>query len=162
MIDAARARECLAYDSGTGIIVWRVQIGQRRPGEEAGGFDGRRRHRIRLDGHLYLSHRLAWLLHYGEWPSEVIDHIDGDPSNNRISNLRSATQAQNTWNSRRRSDNTSGVRGVSWAAAKRKWVAQLTVNGRSVLRRRFNNKSDAVAAYRNAAKAHYGEFVREA
>jgi hypothetical protein len=61
----------------------------------------------------------------------VVDHIDGNPLNNRRSNLRVCRQAENVQNTHRiRSDNTSGFKGVSWSKEKRKWHAYVKVNGK--------------------------------
>jgi hypothetical protein len=72
-----------------------------------------------LTGVLYREHRLAWLYMTGEWPTHEIDHINGDRVDNRFCNLREATASENRWNSRKRVNNTSGYKGVSWDSAKR-------------------------------------------
>lgn len=112
---------------------------------------------------IYQAHRLAWLLHYGEWPKGVVDHKDGDPGNNRIENLRDCTHAQNIANQRRRTDNKSGVKGVYWDASRKKWHAQIvkevgTSKSRSL--GRFNTIEEAAAAYAKAANDMYAEFAR--
>jgi hypothetical protein len=63
-------------------------------------------------GHLLLAHRVAWAIHYGTWPLSQIDHINGDPSDNRISNLRDVSQTINAQNMPLRRDNSTGVTGV--------------------------------------------------
>jgi hypothetical protein len=176
---ASVVREWMDYDPGTGQMVWRKRA--IRPGLERtdGGWNTRfagkvvagRRHR---HGHLYVNiawprlcqknyaaHRLAWAHFYGEWPVVGIDHINGNPSDNRIANLRLASQTQNMRNSRRRSNNTSGVKGVSWAKRQRKWYAYINVGGRMRSLGLFSALGDAVAARRAAALHHFGEFASE-
>lgn len=70
-----------------------------------------------------LTHRIIWLINKGRWPEGVIDHIDGDPTNNRIENLRDVTQIQNLKNARMKSNNSSGFNGISWCKARDKWLA---------------------------------------
>lgn len=91
--------------------------------------------------------------------SERVDHKDRNPLNNRRSNLRLATHAENIRNSRKHIDNRSGYRGVSWYTNYQKWKATIRVNGRPMHLGYFDNPEDAHEAYRKAAKEHYGEFA---
>lgn len=87
------------------------------------------------DGRRVLStgcHRIVYALHYGVWPSEVIDHIDGNPSNNTPDNLRDVTNAMNCRNQKTRCTNKSGYPGVSWKPKNKKWTAQLQVDGKKL------------------------------
>lgn len=80
---------------------------------------------------IYKAHRLAWLYIYGEWPNGQIDHINGDKLDNRILNLRTATNAQNKQNSRKaRSDSKSGLLGATWYTKGNKWRASIQVDGK--------------------------------
>lgn len=71
------------------------------------------------------------------------DHIDGDPLNNRRSNLRIVTHAENQQNRKSVADSSSQFRGVSWSKAKRKWIAQVTLNGRMIFLGAFSDEADA-------------------
>lgn len=106
------------------------------------------------------SHRLAWLLFYGDWPSLHIDHIDGNRTNNRIENLRLATVPQNIANQKRSKRNTSGQKGVSWCKYKRRWCARLIKNGKVVFSRYLADFDEAAAVYRDLARSVNGEFAR--
>lgn len=88
----------------------------------------------------------------------VIDHIDGNPSNNRRSNLRICTQHQNTMNSRY-THNKSGVQGVFWDKSRNKWVAQIAINKKHIHLGRYNTKEEAVKSRRFAEKILFGEFA---
>jgi len=109
-----------------------------------------------IDGVFYLAHRLAWLFTYGVWPVMDIDHIDRDPVNNRIANLRLATCSQNGGNARISARNTSGIKGVCWHKNTKKWQAQITVNRRNHALGYFDDINAACAAYRAAAQVHFG------
>lgn len=87
------------------------------------------------------------------------DHEDGDGLNNRRRNLRSASDSQNAFNTKRRKDNKSGVKGVCFDSGNGKWLAQLTANGRNRFRGLFDSKEEAAAAYAEAARIYHGEFM---
>lgn len=106
-------------------------------------------------GRKLLAHRVAWAVHYGAWPSQHIDHINGDRVDNRISNLRNVSQGENTRNAARRFDNTSGHNGVTWNRADRRWVAQIQHKRKMKYIGGFIELEDAVAA-RRAAEAALG------
>jgi putative intracellular protease/amidase len=164
MLTAERLREILAYEPETGVFTWRINAGPRgrgRPGHRAGGSrGGRGRLAIRIAGRNYASHRLAWLHVTGAWPAEHIDHINGDPSDNRFANLREATHAENMRNSKRNLRNTSGVKGVRWHKRDRRWEAYITVDGRVIYLGSSKTAEDAHAAYAAAAREFHGEFAR--
>lgn len=80
----------------------------------------------------FQAHRVAWALYYGAWPKGEIDHIDGNRSNNRISNLRDTTRTENGRNLRMRPSNTSGYVGVTKEPETKKWRAQAVIDGRCV------------------------------
>ncbi len=152
-----RIKEILSFDANTGVFTWKSPTNRRiRPGSVAGCVVKDGRVRIKLDGKMYLAHRLAWLYVYGEFPSIdlEIDHINGNPNDNRISNLRAVTHAENMHNLYRpmASNKTSGVLGVSYNGSKKYWVAQIRANGRTRVVGRFKSVSEASAAYK-AAKA---------
>lgn len=97
------------------------------------------------------AHRVAWAIHYGDFAKEI-DHIDGDRTNNRISNLRSVTRSENCRNRGVRSDNSSGRVGVYWAKNMSKWRARITLHGKETRLGSFENYEDAVAAREDAEK----------
>lgn len=152
----------LAYDPDTGHFTWKsARGGSAKPGTIAGAIDGNGYRNIRVLRKLYKAHRLAWFYVHGKWPDKDIDHADGNKENNAIENLREASEAQNVGNSKVRSDNKSGFKGVYLAAGcKRRWVARITENGRKRVIGRYDAPELAYAAYCEAAKAHFKQFAR--
>ena len=75
----------------------------------------------------YYIHRLVFLMFKGYLPKQV-DHINGNPSDNRIENLREATPQQNAWNKKKKSNTKSGIKGIYWHLSKQKWHARIGVN----------------------------------
>ncbi|WP_454863317.1 HNH endonuclease [Pseudomonas hormoni] len=106
----------------------------------------------------FYGHRLAWMLFYGSPPEGRIDHINGNRSDNRISNLRIASAGQNVHNTRLRKDNSSGVKGVSWHAVYRKWVARLSNNRVLVYEEYFDSLEEATNAIRVERLKHHNHF----
>ena len=161
-VEAARLRELLEYDAETGLFRWRVnKSSAARAGDIAGSRHNKEYLCIRIDGVSYLCHRLAWLYAYGVWPIDQLDHVNGRRADNRLCNLRECSNAQNCQNVRSHRDGTSQYIGVSWNTEKRKWMAQLTVNGKRVLRKMFRTEDAAMAAYVFAKRKHhpfYGEL----
>ncbi|MDE1138144.1 MAG: HNH endonuclease [Paraburkholderia tropica] len=101
---------------------------------------------------------LAWAIHFGEWPSRLVDHEDGDRSNNKLSNLRLATFSQNQWNMGKPRRNKSGIKGVSLNRATGKWCASVKANNKSYYVGTFDLLDDAakaVAAKREELHGHY-------
>ncbi|WEL95505.1 HNH homing endonuclease [Xanthomonas phage vB_XooS_NR08] len=105
----------------------------------------------------YKAHRIAWLLHTGQWPSQHLDHIDGARTNNRIDNLRECNKAENSQNKGKYKNCTSGVTGVHWHKRYKKWVAQIRVDGKLIHLGGFDTIEEAAQA-RAAAKARYHTF----
>jgi len=102
---------------------------------------------VLFEGNVYLAHRLVWLYVHGKWPEQGLDHIDLNPRNNRISNLREASQLQNMHNLYISVQNSSGVAGVTWDKATNKWKAQGSYNGKRVYLGRFVDIAEAGEAY---------------
>lgn len=158
---AERLRELLHYDPETGKFTWRAYRGARAKQGESPGFVNPLGYiEIRIDKKLYRAHRLAWLYSYGEWPERNIDHANGDPSDNRLSNLRLCSQSENAANSRRKSTNSSGVKGVYWNKQAGKWRARITKNYKTIEIGQFDRLEDAAAAYARTAEKVFGQFAR--
>ncbi len=162
MLDQATAQRIFRYDAASGVLTW-AERGQnefasawawtvwnkRFAGKPAGNAGGVGYRKVRVGRSNYSIHRIAWLMVHGEFPS-VLDHINGNRSDNRLSNLREVTVAENNRNASRRRDNTSGHSGVSWDNQRKYWVAFI---GRRKLGR-FHRLTDAIAARKAAELAH--------
>ena len=148
-----RLYELLRYDTETGVFTWKKRTSNRvSVGDRAGHDNGNGYRRINIDGRSYYEHRLAWLYVYGEFPKRLIDHRDGNGFNNKISNLRQATCAQNGQNQNLRATNASGRHGVSWDKSHKKWEAYICCNSRKKHLGLFENIDDAGAAYLKAKR----------
>lgn len=122
-------------------------------------FYATRRHKVGDKKYRLLGmHRLLLGLEYGDHRHG--DHINRDTLDNRRVNLRIATPAQNAWNTRLYSTNTSGHKGVYWEEQTGKWRASIGVNRKEIKLGRFSSLDAAVAAYAEASKQYHGEFAR--
>jgi heme-degrading monooxygenase HmoA len=164
-LTAERLRELLAYDPAAGVFTWRVDVrggAWVKAGHVAGTIHSRDGYRqISICKVQHKAHRLAWLYVTGAWPSEQIDHVNGDRSDNRIANLREASAAGNARNARRRIDNVSGFKGA-YEYRPGKWRAYINKDGRRINLGTFATPEEAHAAYVAAAQEHHGEFARPA
>ena len=142
------------YDPAEGVFVPRRKRRGRPPNRPHLGdinYDGYIR--ITVLGRRYYAHRLAWFYVHGEWPAEQMDHINGDRSDNRIANLREATQSGNGQNKKMQRNNTSGCIGVTWSKRRKKWLAKIGVAGKVSYLGYFDIFDDAVAARKEAKLA---------
>tara|TARA_R110000822_G_scaffold5655_5_gene24253 strand:- start:1129 stop:1614 length:486 start_codon:yes stop_codon:yes gene_type:complete len=137
-------------------LYWRSSgKGRSNISKPAGVVRPRGHREIEVKGKEYKAHRLIWLYVNGKFPDNHIDHIDGDPSNNRIENLRDVTRQENNKNKRKPRTNKSGHMGVCWHKASDKWRAHIKVDGVLKHLGLFNVLEDAVAA-RQAASVKHG------
>lgn len=154
-------RRVFSYEPETGILRWKVARSPRNViGSEAGTTKRKNRRYVGYRQRRYYTHILAWVIVAGEWPVHEIDHRDCNPGNNRWDNLREATSSQNKANTRRRSNNKSGVKGVFLSKRDRKWYAEIRKDGRKTFLGSFDTVDAASAAYARAAREMFGEFAR--
>lgn len=147
--------ELFTYDPATGVFINRVDRKRSRAGFEAGSVGSKGYKRIKIGNKEYSGHRLAWLYVHGKWPEAFLDHIDRNPLNNRIDNLREATHAENRQNISVSAANTSGYLGVTYHKRCNKWQASICVNGKAHYLGVFDLPIKAHKAYLNAkAKLH--------
>jgi len=143
----AEIKQLLHYDPVTGVFRWRFARTSRiKPWDVAGSLNANGYTYINWSKKLMLAHRMAWVYMTGEWPKQHIDHIDGNPANNSLVNLREATNKQNHENQSLRTDNTSGFRGVSWSKQKKKWKAYITHNKKQIYAGFFSTPQEASIA----------------
>ena len=106
------------------------------------------------------AHRAIMTMDSGRWPDHEVDHINGDPSDNRMANLRLATRSQNALNTCLSKRNASGWRGVWFDGARQKWAAMIGHDGKRTSLGRFGSKDAAIAAYAEASERLHREFRR--
>jgi hypothetical protein len=119
------------------------------------GYDNKGRIYVNLNKSLFPTHRLVWALHHGSWPINILDHIDGDPSNNAISNLRDVSLRKNAQNARIPKNNSSGYSGLSLDKRRSTWRVQIMANGKMNYFGSFKDKEQAIRA-RNEAYQQLG------
>lgn len=173
-LDAALVRRLIDYTPETGSLTWKRRTldlfapgksaeracaiwNTRHSGNAAGSLHHSGYVRVCLGYNRYAAHRLIWLYMTGEWPRDLIDHRNGDRSDNRWSNLREATNYQNSQNYAPRKNNPSGYLGVGWDRQRSKWRAQIMVRGKQFPLGRFDNIEAARSAY-IAAKSKLHPF----
>jgi hypothetical protein len=156
-----RVKSLLDYDPATGVFRWRVARYGSPPGKVAGTVRKNNEYIvIWIDGSLFMAHRLAWFYATGEWPYPYIDHANCDRKDNRFENLRVATRAQNTMNTKNRNRSSSGVRGVYWSHQNNKWIAYITINSIFSYLGQFDDLDEATRVRAHAERKCYGEFAR--
>ena len=167
-------RESLSYDPDSGLLTWKERPREmfaseaihrswntRRAGTPALNHMNHNGYLVGLFmGKGIRAHRAAWAIHYGEWPKDQIDHVNGIKTDNRISNLREASQSENKRNTRTYSNNKCGLKGVHWHKINKAWVARIGYMGRQISLGKFETAEDAHQAYCEAAKFYHGEFAR--
>ena len=154
-ITADRLREIYNYNPDTGIFTRAICLNRRWPVGTVAGTLRKKGHgagyvSINCGGVVYLAHRLAWLYVTGEWPKQLIDHINGDPADNRFCNLRDVSQVENQQNRRKpKHGTTSALLGVYRAqrTTKRQWYAAIRANGIRFHLGTFQTEEQAHAAY---------------
>ena len=155
-MDVVRLSELFRVE-GSNLVRNRNQ-GKAKAGAIAGGLDGKGYLRVRVDGSYVFVHHVVWALTHGVWPDHSVDHRDGVRTNNAPSNLRACTQQENLWNSDKRSDNTSGVKGVTCVKSRRVWRARVEHNGMAYSK--FHADQSLVIDRLNRTRATmHGEFA---
>jgi hypothetical protein len=168
-ITAEFVRSILDYNPVTGAITWHARTGssiciknwnQRFAGTVAGRLSTLGYREISVLSQRYPASHLAWLYMTGEWPKDEIDHRDLNKDNNAFLNLREATRGQNVANTGIKSNNTSGLKGVSWHKATSKWTSQITKHGHHHHLGSFDCRAAASFVFQIEADKLHGEFAR--
>lgn len=170
MITPQELRELIEYDPATGAMLWRQRDEHHMPdlraraswnaryaGKPVSSYRNEWGYNVfSVGSRKFQAHRVAWAIHYGEWPEDQIDHINRDPADNRIDNLRSVSLAENLRNKGSYRNNTSGYKGVTWHKSSGKWMAQLKVSGRNIHLGLFDDPAEAHAAYTRRVEQEFG------
>ena len=157
MLTQARLKEVLHYDPDTGLFRWLVTNSNRAvAGSACLSRNGNGYVQVGIDGRRYEGQRLAWLYMTGEWPAHLVDHVDMDQANNRWTNLRAATLAENMVNTRAR----RAAKGIRSRCGR--YQAHIGIDGKQVYLGTFDTAEAASAAYEAAARNAFGAFARAA
>jgi len=156
ILSVGKIKSLFSYEDGYLVRIKNVSS-RARIGGVAGTLNKRGYLQVRIEGRIFLVHRLIFAYHKNYFP-EFIDHIDGNPLNNKIENLRACTKNENCRNSKTPMTNKSGVKGVHWCKNRNKWVSQIWVNNRPISLGGFDDLSEAEEIVRQARKLHHGEF----
>ena len=169
-------RQLISYNHETGILTWlprplrfcKCERGQKRWNSRCANKDIKTTEnelgylRFKLFDVVYRAHRVCWALHYGAWLDQnlFIDHINNDPSDNRIDNLRAVTTAQNNMNQRKLKEKTSSLKGVFWSKRDMAWRSRLIHEGNTYELGLFPDEHLAYESYCELAKELRGEYFK--
>lgn len=160
-MDQEEVKSIFDYDAKTGVLKWKVSLGTRGKRENEAGYiqtnstSGKKYRFVMYKRKLYRVHRIIWLYMTGNFPNNDIDHIDGNGLNNKWENLREVSRRENNRNKGRRSDNTSGITGVSWSSRRNKWHVQIhDSNGTPISGGYFESLLDAAAKRKELEKKY--------
>lgn len=161
MITADEARALWFYDPVSGEMRWKVRRGTKMRAGSLAGTIGHWGYRIlSLNGKKYRAGRIAWLIMTGEHPEDEVDHENTKRDDDRWINLRPATRAQQLCNTRTRSDNLLGVKGVS--PTPEGYGAFICFQGKRKNLGSYDTIAEAKAVRDAAARAQHGDFARSA
>ncbi len=150
---------CELFEYRDGQLYWAVDRRRIKAGTLAGSTNSTGRRQISINGKLYKAHRVIYAMHHDAVP-EFIDHIDGDPLNNRIENLRPATRTENMFNVGAKANNKTGEKGVAWDKTRQYWVAYCYVKGKKIYAGCHHKFESAVDAVRELRARLHGSFAR--
>ncbi len=158
-----KAKSLFRYDESTGLLSWRYRKGKKVPRNLAAGYIDSEGYRVvRADGVNYRAHRIVWLMSFGRWPTHMLDHVNGDRADNRLSNLREATNSQNQMNKKRQARGASGYKGV--AIIRRRGRIQyrpgVTLNGKHRVFGYYDDPREAYEVYCREAVRAFGPFAK--
>ena len=156
MITFKVVKEALSYNQQTGVFIRIKATGRRcRIGEPTGWLSNNGYMSIGLNSKVYLAHRLAWLYMTGKWPKDEIDHINGNPLDNRWNNLREASSTINKQNQRKARIDNLGTGLLGAYLYKDKFRSAITVDGKQFHLGVFNTKEEAHRAYIKAKRKYH-------
>lgn len=150
------ARRYFDYDQSTGIMRWKEKLSKYsriKPGDIVGYKNSQGYLQLGFAGKTYKVHRTAWMVFYGEVP-EVIDHINGNKTDNRISNLRSV---DNRTNNQNKIHNRNGkLLGCHFRKDRNLWRAEIRINGENIRLGHYTTEREAHEAYKKAHREMVG------
>jgi hypothetical protein len=154
-LTAEYLRGILHYDPATGAFKWLVRLSKRTRIGQPAGSPTSHGSLIRINKKQYRSHRLAWLYVHGKWPDLALDHINGNPHDNRMENIREATPTQNMQNKKGMGSLKKGV-----VRNHRRYGARIKVDKVAIWLGTYDTEEEAHHVYMDAARFYFGEFAR--
>lgn len=153
------------FEYKDGNLYWKVSAGGPKngpgtckPGDIAGTTHPSGYKSVRINNVMIKQHRVIFMMFFNRVP-KFIDHIDGDPSNNRIENLREASASENVWNTKKGASNNSGIKGVCWHKRRNKWMASCAIHKRIRHVGYFDDVAEAAKAVVAFRQRWHGEFA---
>lgn len=160
MIAHSRLLELLTYNPLTGLFIRNTAVGRFKVGSVSGSISTIIGYwEVRVDGKRYLGHRLAWFYMTGEWPPVTIDHENRIRSDNKWSNLRLATKAEQVMNTKLYENNLSGAKGISWDDKNKKWCCEINADGQKHWLGRFDEFDQAKTVLDKKRIELHGQFA---
>lgn len=159
-IPVERLHELFSYNPDTGQLIAKTHNPKRLVGSVAGSKSTLGYINVFVDNRNCKAHRVIWALAYGYWPDMYIDHINGVRDDNRLENLRMADSLQNNFNRGTQRRDKSGFKGVCIKKGSKRWVAQITIDGKRKHLGLFDTAEEAAAAYDAVAKQIHGAFFK--
>jgi hypothetical protein len=160
MLTQSEVKELVEYNPETGDFTWlKYRAHNARAGSKVGSITNMGYMETRVSRKKFLLHRLAWLYMTGSLPKNGIDHINGNPLDNRWANLREATVKQNNINCKIKKSNKCGFKGVCFHNQMKKWRANIRINGVQTHLGLFDTPEKAHQAYCEAAMRVHKEFA---
>ena len=150
--------ELCTYDKETGKLYWKAARQGVTVGKEIGTVDTNGYRVLTINGKMYKTHRIVFLMHKGYLPA-ILDHIDGDGLNNRLENLRPASYNQNQHNRKLNNNNKTGFKGVSYNVKEKAFKANINHQGRRIGLGGYSTPEEADKVVRAAREELHGNFA---
>jgi hypothetical protein len=147
--------DMLEYKNGE--LYWTSNASVKMRGKLAGSLNNRGYRKIEINGKKYGAHQIVFALHNGYIP-EVLDHINNNPSDNRIENLRAATKSENGYNRKQILSNTSGAKNVSYRQDTNKWRVDIRIDGKPFCFGSYDDFDLADLVATEARNKYHGQF----
>lgn len=153
--------EWFSYDPESGLLYWRKKNSNRALIGSIAGHKTKFCIRLRFNSTFFVAHRIIWKMHYKKDPPIHIDHINRNPCDNRISNLREISHYLNVSNSNKmKRECSSKYKGVSWDPRRNKFECKIKIKGKNMFLGRFSDEKEAALAYDRKVKEMRGEYAR--
>lgn len=160
MLTQEQALNLFRYENGVLFWIKKYHASRKKDkSDEAGTTTTGNYKKVCIAGKKYYAHRIIFLMHHGYFP-EVVDHIDGDPSNNKIENLRASDKSKNAMNAKLWRTSTSGHRGVIKSRKPNRWCSRVQVNKKNIYLGTFDDFELACLVADEARILYYGEHAR--